>query len=111
MNYRQPVLRFILVLLILGMTWASHASEEIIVPRLSETPIVDGRIDEAAWMSAVESPIEPLDLVPKIHILRLPIPAPAPGITLQIELDAANQIREIHEENNVAVNLRYEAED
>ena len=59
----------------------------------------------------VPSIAAPLDLIPKIHTLRLPIPALAPGTMLQIELDAANQIREIYEGNNVAVVLRYETED
>jgi len=47
----------------------------------------------------------PLDLIPKIHTLRLAIPALAPGTMLQIELDAANQIREIYEGNNVILFL------
>lgn len=59
MKLRQLLLHFILVLLMSGVTWTSHASPETIVPRLSEAPVVDGRIDEAAWMSAVELPIEP----------------------------------------------------
>jgi hypothetical protein len=52
----------------------------------------------------VPSIAAPLDLIPKIHTLRLPIPALAPGTIMQIELDTTNQIREIYEGNNVAVN-------
>lgn len=59
MNFRQSGLFYILILLTLSMAWVSHASPEIIVPRLSETPVVDSHINEAAWMSAVELPIEP----------------------------------------------------
>ncbi|HIE27581.1 TPA: hypothetical protein EYP66_09865 [Candidatus Poribacteria bacterium] len=44
----------------------------------------------------------PLDLNPKIHTLQLSIPVLATGTTLHVELDAANQIREIYEGNNVA---------
>ncbi|MFC1714603.1 hypothetical protein ACFL6S_13130 [Candidatus Poribacteria bacterium] len=59
MSFRQSGLFYVLVLLTLSMTSTSHASQEITVPRLSETPIIDGRMDEAAWVSAVEIPIEP----------------------------------------------------
>ena len=58
MNYRQLGLFYILIFLMLSMSWASHASPEIIVPRLSEMPVVDGSIDETVWMSAVELPIK-----------------------------------------------------
>jgi len=59
MDFKRPGLYCISVMVMLGMAWASHASPEIIVPRLSEIPAVDDRIDETAWMSAVELPIEP----------------------------------------------------
>ena len=54
MDFKQPGLCCISVMLMLGMAWASHASPEIIVPRLSEIPVVDGRLDENAWQIAVE---------------------------------------------------------
>ena len=50
---------YILILLMLSMTATSYASREIIIPRISERPAIDGRIDETAWMSAVALPIEP----------------------------------------------------
>ena len=59
MNFRQPGLLYILIMLMLSIAWASHSSSEIIVPRLSETPVVDGCMDEAAWTPAVELPVEP----------------------------------------------------
>ncbi len=58
MKFRQSGLFYILILLILNMAWTSQASSEIIIPRLSETPIVDGRMDEPAWVLAVELPVE-----------------------------------------------------
>ena len=54
MEFKQPGLCYISVMLMLSMAWASHASPEIIVPRLSEIPAVDGRLDESAWQNAVE---------------------------------------------------------
>ena len=59
MSFKRPGLYSVLVLLMLSMAWASHASQEIIVPRMPGKPVIDGRVDEAAWMSAVESPVEP----------------------------------------------------
>lgn len=59
MRFKQPGLYCTSVLLMFSMVWLSHASQEIIVPRMPETPVIDGRIDEAAWMSAVGLPIEP----------------------------------------------------
>jgi len=47
----------------------------------------------------------PLDLIPKIHTLRLTIPALLPEATLHIELDATNQIREIYKGNNTVADL------
>jgi hypothetical protein len=35
------------------MAWTSHASSEIIIPRLSETPVVDGRLDSPRWDAEV----------------------------------------------------------
>ena len=48
----------------------------------------------------------PLDLIPKIHTLRLSIPALAKETTLHIELDATNQIREIYEGNNLVADIQ-----
>ena len=48
----------------------------------------------------------PLDLIPKIHTMRLFIPALAQETTLRIELDASNQIREIYEGNNVVAGFQ-----
>ena len=45
---------YILILLVLSMTWTSYASREIIVPHISETPAIDGRIDETEWMSTAK---------------------------------------------------------
>jgi len=59
MSFKRPELYSVLVLLTLSMAWASHASQEIIVPRMPGKPVIDGSVDEAAWMSAVESPVEP----------------------------------------------------
>ncbi len=50
----------------------------------------------------------PLDLIPKVHTLRLPVPEVAPGTTLDIELDPANRVHEIYEGNNVVSDLRFE---
>ncbi len=61
MRFRQPGLYCTSFLLMFGMVWLSNASQEIIVPRLPGTPVVDGRIDEAAWTSAAELPVEPQD--------------------------------------------------
>lgn len=57
MDFKQPGLCCISVMLMLGMAWVSHASPEIIVPRLPETLVVDGRLDESAWQSAVKLPV------------------------------------------------------
>jgi len=59
MNFRQLGLFYLLIFFMLNMSWASEASPEIIVPRLSKALVMDGRIDEAVWTSAVELPVEP----------------------------------------------------
>jgi len=61
MKFKQPGLYCTSVLLMFSMVWLSHASQEIIVPRLPETPVVNGRMDENTWMSAAELLIEPQD--------------------------------------------------
>lgn len=48
----------------------------------------------------------PLDLIPKIHTLRLSIPVAESGTFLHIEVDPANQIREIYRGNNSVLDLQ-----
>jgi hypothetical protein len=86
MSYRQPELYLILVLLIFSMAWASHASPEIIAPHLSGTPVVDGRIDEAAWMSAVELVPAYAGIEPQEHCqMRVGFDEAALWLALQVE--------------------------
>jgi len=59
MSFKQLELCYISVLLMLITAWSSHAAQEIIVPRMPEEPVLDGHIDEAAWIPAVELPVEP----------------------------------------------------
>jgi hypothetical protein len=58
MSFKQLKLCYISALLMLSIAWSSHAAQEIIVPRMPEKPVLDGHVDEAAWIPAVELPVE-----------------------------------------------------